>query len=136
MDYFGSFQLGFSNLEGKKGFWTKLYKNGHCGLKNSKDHLMAIYLRASWLCQCMWKENNKRTALFLIRYLGSYGSYVQIACLFRKLKCLGTILILCQQMDWVVGVRKLVIFADVQYVLFLLTASGGSESVQKCADVI
>ena len=41
----------------------------------------------------------------------------------------GTIPILRQQKDWVGGVRKMVIFADVGWV-------GLSEKVRKCADVI
>ena len=60
---------------------------------------------------------------------------------------LGTIPILRQQRDWVVGVRKMTIFADVQYyfinamkksktVQMFSTVVGGSEKVQKCDDII
>ena len=48
---------------------------------------------------------------------------------------LGTIPILRQQRDWVGGVRKVAIFADVQYYLCWQRV-GRSEKVQKCADVI
>ena len=41
---------------------------------------------------------------------------------------LGTIPILRQQRDWVVGVRKMTIFTDVQYYLIYV------EKVQKCVD--
>ena len=48
---------------------------------------------------------------------------------------LGTIPILRQQRDWVGGVRKMAIFADV-HVSTIYADVGGSEKVQKYADVI
>ena len=48
---------------------------------------------------------------------------------------LETIPILLQQRDWMDGVRKIAIFADVQY-YFSWRRVGGSEKVQKFADVI
>ena len=47
---------------------------------------------------------------------------------------LGTIPILCQQRDWVGGVRKMAIFADIQY--YLLKHGAWARKVQKFADVI
>ena len=50
---------------------------------------------------------------------------------YRTYVCvvLGTIPILRQQSDWLGWVRKMANFADVGWL-------GGSEKVQKCADVI
>ena len=48
----------------------------------------------------------------------------------------GTIPILRHQIDWVGGVRKKLIFAEVQYYLRLHSRMDGSEKGQKCADVI
>ena len=48
---------------------------------------------------------------------------------------LGAIPILRQQRDWVSGVRKIAIFADVQYYLCWCRV-GGSEKVHKSSDVI
>ena len=47
----------------------------------------------------------------------------------------GTIPILHQQRGWVGGIRKMAIFADVQY-YFCWHRVGGSKKVQKSADII
>ena len=49
---------------------------------------------------------------------------------------LGTIPILRQQKDWVGGVKKMVIFADIQYYLCWHRVSGWIKKVRKWADVI
>ena len=55
---------------------------------------------------------------------------------FPPLDSLGTIPILRQQRDWVGGVRKMAIFAEVQYYYADVGWLGESEKVQKHAEVI
>ena len=71
--------------------------------------------------QVQKRSKRKFTYLHLLGNATTYRTYVCVV--------LGTIPILRQQSDWLGEVRKMANFTDVGWL-------GGSEKVQKCADVI